>query len=71
MPVIELAKAVRDVDVSDVVRVVATDSTAQVDVPVWCRMQRHRLLRASSLTPETGPVEYHFDVQKAHANGTN
>ena len=44
MPVIELAKAVDGVVVGDVVRLLATDATARVDVPVWCRMQRHRLL---------------------------
>jgi TusA-related sulfurtransferase len=43
MPVIELAKAVRDVEVGTVVRLLATDPAAKVDVPVWCRMQRQRL----------------------------
>jgi tRNA 2-thiouridine synthesizing protein A len=43
MPVIELAKAVRDVELGDVVRLLATDPTAKVDVPVWCRMQRQAL----------------------------
>jgi TusA-related sulfurtransferase len=43
MPVIELAKAVREVEVGTVVRLLATDPAAKVDVPVWCRMQRQRL----------------------------
>jgi tRNA 2-thiouridine synthesizing protein A len=43
MPVIELAKAVRTVDVGQVVRLYATDPAAKVDVPVWCRMQRQSL----------------------------
>jgi TusA-related sulfurtransferase len=43
MPVIELAKAVRDLEVGQAVRLLATDPAAKVDVPVWCRMQRQRL----------------------------
>lgn len=44
MPVIELAKAVDGLEVGQVVGLVATDPAAQVDVPVWCRMQRQTLL---------------------------
>ncbi len=43
MPVIELAGAIEQVEVGQLVRLVATDPTARVDVPVWCRMRRHRL----------------------------
>jgi tRNA 2-thiouridine synthesizing protein A len=43
MPVIELARAVDRAPVGGRVRLLATDPAAQVDVPVWCRMQRHRL----------------------------
>jgi TusA-related sulfurtransferase len=43
MPVIELAKAVREVEVGAVVQLLATDPAAKVDVPVWCRMQRQHL----------------------------
>jgi TusA-related sulfurtransferase len=44
LPVIELAKAVEGVDVGELVLLLADDAAARVDVPVWCRMQRHRLL---------------------------
>lgn len=43
MPVIELARAIEGVAVGSRVRLLATDPAADVDVPVWCRMQRHRL----------------------------
>lgn len=46
MPVIELAKVIGEVDVGDVVLLLATDPAARVDVPVWCRMQRHTLRSA-------------------------
>ena len=43
LPVIELARAIDGVAVGEIVRLLATDPAARVDVPVWCRMQRQRL----------------------------
>ena len=62
LPVIELAKAVGRVDVGSVVRLLATDPAAKVDVPVWCRMQRHEL-RAQALRDDRVWV---FEVCRAH-----
>jgi TusA-related sulfurtransferase len=59
MPVIELAKAIRDVEVGERVRLLATDPAAKVDVPVWCRMQRQQLVRQE----EAGGV-WRFDVDR-------
>lgn len=47
MPVIELARAVEVEPVGAVVRLLATDPAAKVDVPVWCRMQRQGLRTAA------------------------
>lgn len=47
MPVIELAAAVRDHALGGRVRLQADDPAARVDVPVWCRMQRQRLVSRS------------------------
>lgn len=44
VPVIELAASLQQVEVDEVVRLLATDPAAGVDVPVWCRLQRHELL---------------------------
>ena len=43
-PVIELAAAVRRIAVGDEVLLLADDEAADVDVPVWCRMQRQQLV---------------------------
>lgn len=43
-PVIDLAAAVDEVAVGEHVELWADDPTARVDVPVWCRMRRQRLL---------------------------
>jgi TusA-related sulfurtransferase len=39
MPVIELARHISEVEVGQVVGVVARDVAARVDVPAWCRMR--------------------------------
>jgi tRNA 2-thiouridine synthesizing protein A len=67
MPVIELAKAVRDVAVGDEVTLLATDSTSRVDVPVWCRMQRQQLIEAHEALDEAGTNQFRFVVRKAAA----
>ena len=38
-PVIELNRHLADVEVGQVVAVVATDAAARVDIPAWCRMR--------------------------------
>lgn len=44
VPVIDLAKAIADVDVGAQVVVLADDPGAKVDIPVWCRMKRQVLV---------------------------
>ena len=39
MPVIELARHLGDVEVGELMAVVAHDPAARVDVPAWCRMR--------------------------------
>jgi tRNA 2-thiouridine synthesizing protein A len=39
MPVIELARHLGDVEVGELLAVVAQDPAAAVDVPAWCRMK--------------------------------
>lgn len=60
-PVIDLAAAVKQADVGDEVRLLADDPAADVDVPVWCRMQRQELV--SQTTDEDGVLT--FIVRKA------
>jgi TusA-related sulfurtransferase len=41
MPVIELAKWIDEVEIGEVVVLVADDPAAAADVPAWCRMRGH------------------------------
>lgn len=38
-PIVELAKRIADVEVGEVLAVVADDPAARYDVPAWCRMR--------------------------------
>jgi len=46
MPVIELARHLDDVEVGELLAVVAHDPAARVDVPAWCRMREQEWVRA-------------------------
>jgi TusA-related sulfurtransferase len=44
VPVIDLAKAMAEVEIGAEVLILADDPGAKVDIPVWCRMKRQELL---------------------------
>jgi tRNA 2-thiouridine synthesizing protein A len=44
LPVIALAKRIRDVEIGDVVRGLADDPAAANDIPAWCRMKEQEYL---------------------------
>ena len=48
-PVIDLSVAVDALEVGQRVELLADDPAAAVDVPVWCRMRRQRLLDVEDL----------------------
>ena len=56
LPVIELARRIRDVQIGDVVRVLADDPAAANDIPAWCRMKDQEFLGS--------PERYAFDVRR-------
>ena len=47
-PVIELARAITDVAVGDIVAITADDAAAAVDVQAWCRMRGQEYAGAES-----------------------
>jgi tRNA 2-thiouridine synthesizing protein A len=48
MPVIELARHLTDVEVGELIAVVAMDAAAEVDVPAWCRMKQQEYVGADA-----------------------
>lgn len=43
VPVIELAKAIAEVSIGEVVTVLSDDEAAATDLPAWCRMRGQAL----------------------------
>ena len=48
MPVIELARHLVEVEVGELIAVVAHDPAARVDVPAWCRMRGQEYVGADT-----------------------
>jgi tRNA 2-thiouridine synthesizing protein A len=48
LPVIQLAKHITDVEIGETVTVLADDPAAATDIPAWCRMRSHELVRAEA-----------------------
>ncbi|ONH61245.1 aminotransferase [Frankia sp. CcI49] len=46
LPIIELARRIRDVEVGQLVELRADDPAAAADVAAWCRMRGHKLVAA-------------------------
>lgn len=44
LPVIQLAKNIRNVQVGEAIRVLADDPAAANDIPAWCRMKQQEYL---------------------------
>lgn len=44
MPIIETAKAVKEMGHEQVLLVIATDPGIETDMPAWCRSTRHEYL---------------------------
>ena len=59
LPVITLARRIGDVPVGAVVRVLADDPAARVDIPAWCRMREQEFVAATEV--DGAPA---FDVRR-------
>jgi tRNA 2-thiouridine synthesizing protein A len=58
LPVILLARAFPEVEIGSVVRVLADDPAAAVDIPAWCRMKGQEFVGA---VDDDGPG---YDVRR-------
>jgi tRNA 2-thiouridine synthesizing protein A len=56
LPVIALARQIRNVAIGGVVRVLADDPAAANDIPAWCRMKEQQFLGS--------PTANAFDVRR-------
>jgi tRNA 2-thiouridine synthesizing protein A len=56
LPVIALAKQIRNVGIGETIRVLADDPAAANDIPAWCRMKDQEYLGS--------PEPHAYDVRK-------
>jgi tRNA 2-thiouridine synthesizing protein A len=56
LPVIALAKQIRNVGIGERIRVLADDPAAANDIPAWCRMKEQEYLGS--------PERHAFDVRR-------
>lgn len=61
LPVIAAARRMPQVPVGTVVRVLADDPAAAVDLPAWCRMRGQEFVAA--ITGLEGPA---YDIRRTH-----
>ncbi|MDH5572223.1 MAG: sulfurtransferase TusA family protein [Gammaproteobacteria bacterium] len=64
MPVIKVQNAVKELLTGDVLNVICTDPGALNDVPAWCRINGHTVLKAEKKDREV------FIAIKVENNGT-
>ncbi|WP_089019670.1 sulfurtransferase TusA family protein [Micromonospora coriariae] len=61
LPVIAAARRMPQVPIGTVVRVLADDPAAAVDIPAWCRMRGQEFVAA--ITGPDGPA---YDIRRTH-----
>lgn len=59
MPVVKMAKAIKEVEVGQTIEAFATDPGVMADMPAWCRTTGHELV-----TLEKQDKQFHFIVRR-------
>jgi len=60
MPIIKMAKAIKEVNVGETLEAFSTDPGVMADVPAWCRSTGHELV-----TLEKIDKQFHFIVRRS------
>jgi tRNA 2-thiouridine synthesizing protein A len=59
MPVIKVAKAIREMNVGETLEGLATDPAIAADIPAWCRTTGHELVSIENMDNQ-----FHFFIRK-------
>jgi len=57
MPILKLAKGIKNIDVGQVLELLATDPGSKTDVPAWCEKTGNEFIEA---TEEKGTFKYYI-----------
>lgn len=60
MPVLKSKKALKELDINQILEILATDPGSMADIPAWTRTTGQELL----LSEELGPKDYRFLVKR-------
>ena len=60
MPIVKMAKAIKEVELGGTLEAVATDPGVMADVPAWCRSTGNELVSLDKVEKE-----FHFIVRRA------
>ena len=59
MPVVKMAKAIKEVEIGDTIEAFATDPGVMADIPAWCRTTGNELV-----VLEKQDKQFHFVVRR-------
>ncbi len=62
MPVVKTKKALKDLEIGEILEMVASDPGSMPDMAAWARQTKHELVEAKEL----GKNEYLFLIRKTH-----
>ena len=60
IPIVKMAKAIKEVEMGQTMEAIATDPGVMADVPAWCRSTGHELVSLTKVERE-----FHFVVRRA------
>jgi tRNA 2-thiouridine synthesizing protein A len=60
IPIVKMAKAIKEVQVGDTIEAYATDPGVMADIPAWCRTTGNELV-----TIEKVDKQFHFVVRRS------
>jgi len=59
MPIVKMAKAIKEVEIGDTIEAYATDPGVMADMPAWCRTTGNELVTLEKLDKQ-----FHFVVRR-------
>ena len=60
IPIVKMAKAIKEVEIGQTIEAVATDPGVMADIPAWCRTTGNELVAL-----EKQDKQFHFVVRRA------
>jgi tRNA 2-thiouridine synthesizing protein A len=60
LPVVKMAKAIKEIEIGQIIEAFATDPGVMADIPAWCRTTGNELV-----TLEKQEKQFHFVVRRA------